>query len=199
MKLRVSTSSPYVRKVLIFAIEVGLMDRIEQVVTQAWSPDTDLPKDNPLGKIPTLITDGGEAVYDSHVICEYLDALSGKAALIPAGLARMEQLRLHALADGILDAAVSARIETAVRPPEFMWQGWVDRQVAAVNRSLDVLESQCAGWGDDFFLGQIGVITALGYVDFRLNREWRATRPALAAWEAKTAQRPSVLATQPVG
>ena len=198
MKLRVSATSPYVRKVMIFAIEAGLQDQIQQVPTQAWSPDTDLPKDNPLGKIPTLIADNGEGIYDSHVICEYLNDLPGARKLIPADGTRIAQLRLHALADGILDAGVAARIELGIRPAEYQWQGWVDRQMAAVERALDVLEQDCPRWGADFLFGQVAVITALGYVDFRLKLDWRATRPLLAAWEAKAAQRPSVLATIPV-
>lgn len=197
MKLRVSSTSPYARKVVIFAIEAGLDPQIELVQTQAWSPDTDLPKDNPLGKVPTLITDAGERIYDSHVICEYLDTLHGKKRLIPTGPGRINQLRIHALGDGILDAGVAARIEVAVRPPEFQWQAWVTRQVAAVNRALDELERQCLDWGDDFLFGQIAVITALGYVDFRLKLEWRKTRPALSAWEAQAALRSSVAATVP--
>jgi len=199
MKLRVSPTSPYVRKVVIFAIETGLSDRIEQIPTLAWSPDTDLPKDNPLGKIPALIADDGQAVYDSHVICEYLDTLHSGPKLIPTGLARIAQLRLHALADGILDAGVAVRIELGIRPPEFQWQGWIDRQTAAVNRALDVMELDCAGWGDDFLFGQIAAITALGYVDYRLQLNWRDSRPNLAAWFAKVSARPSVVATVPVG
>ena len=197
MKLRVSPTSPYVRKVVIFAMETGLMDRIEQVPTQAWSPDTDLPKDNPLGKIPTLIADDGQPVYDSQVICEYLDGLHGGRPLIPSGPGRIAQLRLHALADGILDAGVTARIEGSIRPQEFRWQGWIDRQTAAIVRALDVMEAECGAWGDDFLFGQIAAITALGYVDFRLGLKWRDTRPTLAAWEAKVSKRPSVLVTTP--
>ena len=197
MKLRYSTTSPYVRKVLIFAHETGLIDQIELLPTQAWSPDTDLPKDNPLGKVPALIADDGESIYDSHVICEYLDTLHTKPKLIPTGAERIGQLRLHALGDGILDAGVAARIEVGVRPQEYQWQGWVTRQIAAVNRSLDELERQCGAWGDEFRFGQIAVITALGYVDFRLTLDWRKTRPALAAWADKMSQRPSVLATVP--
>ena len=197
MKLRVSSTSPFVRKVSIFAIEAGLESRIESVPTQAWSPDTDLPKDNPLGKIPTLIADDGTSVYDSHVICEYLDTLHGGKKLIPAGPGRIAQLTLHAMADGILEAGVAIRIETAVRPKEFQWQGWVDRQMAAITRSLDQLEKECPNWGDDFLIGQIAVATALGYVDFRLKLNWREGRPNLAAWEAKAAKRPSLAQTLP--
>ena len=200
MKLRVSPTSPYVRKVVIFAIETGLSDQIEQVPTLAWAPDTDLPKDNPLGKIPTLIADDGQSVYDSHVICEYLDTLHTGAKLIPAaGPARIAQLRLHALADGILDAGVAVRIELGIRPQDYQWQGWVDRQTAAVNRALDVMEQECTAWGDEFLFGQIAAVTALGYVDYRLNLKWRDNRPDLAAWFVKVSQRPSVVATVPVG
>ncbi len=197
MKLRFSSTSPYVRKVLIFAMEAGVDKRIESISTSAWSPDTDLPKDNPLGKVPTLVTNDGYAVYDSHVICEYLDTLHSGKKLIPHGEGRIAQLKLHALADGILDASVSARIETAVRPKEFQWQGWVDRQKAAIVRALDELEKDCSTWGDDFLIGQITTAVALGYMDFRQTVNWREGRLALTAWEAKVSQRRSVLATAP--
>ena len=197
MKLRVSSTSPYARKVCIFAIEAGVDKRIDLVPTMAWSPDTDLPKDNPLGKVPTLVLNNGHTLFDSHVICEYLDTLHTGPKLIPTGENRIPQLRLHALADGILDASVSARIEGSIRPEPYRWQGWIDRQVAAVNRSLDELEKECSGWGEIFQLGQIAVITALGYVDFRMNMDWRKGRPNLTAWEAVASKRPSVVATVP--
>jgi glutathione S-transferase len=199
MKLRTSVTSPYVRKVWIVAHETGLTARIEPVPTNAWDPATDLPNDNPLGKVPALIADGGETIFDSPVICEYLDSLHDGQALVPAaGGARWAQKRLEALADGILDALVAKRIETAIRPTDKCWPDWIARQDRAVDRALDCLEDEVAGWGDTFLIGQIGVAVALGYLDFRFPETvWRPTRPALSAWFDVAARRPSVVATAP--
>ena len=199
MKLRYSSTSPYARKAWVVAIETGLEPQIEFVLTNAWSPDTDLPQDNPLGKVPALITDGGEALFDSPVICEYLDSLHGGQKLFPAsGGARWTQLRLAALTDGILDAAVSARIETAMRPEDKRWPQWIERQTSAIARSADVLEEECASWGRDFLIGQIGAAVALGYLDLRFAAEdWRAAHPNLAKWYAEAAKRPSMVKTEP--
>jgi len=196
MKLRFSTTSPYVRKVRVVALEAGI--ELDLIPTAPWSPDTDLPKDNPLGKVPALLTDGGEVLYDSPVICEYLDARHSGRKLIPAaGGERWRQLCLQALADGVLDAALVCRIETAMRPEDKRWPQWVERQTAAVVRGLDALDQECASWGRDFLIGQIAAAVALEYVDFRQTTDWRAGRPALVAWYAGVAARPSLVATQP--
>ena len=199
MKLRYSPTSPYVRKVWIVALETGLAERIELVTTNAWAPDTDLTADNPLSKVPALIADGGEALFDSPVICEYLDSLHDGQRLVPdSGGARWAQLRLQALADGILDAALAKRIETSMRPEDKRWPGWVERQGNAIRRGLDVLEEECAAWGSDFLIGQIAVASALGYLDFRFGAEdWRPSRPRLAAWFADVSGRASVTKTVP--
>ncbi len=199
MKLRMSTTSPYVRKVMIAAYETGLIDQIELVPTKAWSPDTDLPKDNPLGKVPALILDDGRVLFDSPVIVDYLDSLNRGPKLTPAsGAEHWEQQRLHALGDGVLDATVAIRIEQSVRPKEYQWPGWIDRQTAAIVRSLDVLEQDCASWGGRFGAGQIAVAAALSYLDFRMaDLDWRAGHPRLAAWAAVQAARPSMVATEP--
>jgi glutathione S-transferase len=198
MKLRISNASPYARKCLVVAIEAGIDDRIEPVPTAPFDPASDLPRDNPLGKIPVLVTDGGESLYDSPVICEYLDSLHGGRRLVPAaGGERWAQLRLHALGDGILDAAVAMRIETSLRPEDKRWPQWIERQQAAIARALDVLEAECGDWGGDFLIGQIAVAAALGYLDFRIGREWRAARPQLAAWFAEASGRRSMAASEP--
>lgn len=198
MKLRYSTTSPFARKVLVVAHETGLAERVECVVTNAWAPETDLVRDNPLSKVPALITDGGETLYDSPVICEYLDSLHDGRKLFPgAGGERWNQLRLQALADGILDAAVQIRIETAIRPEEFRWSGWIERQAAAINRALDALEQECGAWGSDFLIGQITVAVALGYLDLRMAvPNWRAGRPALTNWGERALSRPSMTMTE---
>lgn len=197
MKLRYSTTSPFARKVLVVAHETGLADRVECVVTNAWDPATDLVKDNPLSKIPAMVTDGGETLYDSPVICEYLDSLHGGRKLFPAsGGERWGQLRLQALGDGIMDAAVQIRIETAIRPEEVRWQGWLDRQAAAILRGLDSLDQECRSWGGDFLIGQITVAVALAYLDLRKAvPDWRPGRSDLAAWHERALSRPSMIAT----
>jgi glutathione S-transferase len=199
MKLRYSATSPYVRKVMIVALESGLDAAIERVPTNAWDAASDLVADNPLSKVPTLLTEGGEALYDSPVICEYLDSLHEGQRLLPAaGGARWHHKRLEALADGMLDAGVQIRVERTQRPEDKRWPAWVERQTAAILRSLDALEEECVAWGDDFLLGQIAVVAALGYIDFRFPEiDWRRGRPRLAAWAQAVAARPSVAATLP--
>ncbi len=199
MKLRYSQTSPYVRKVLVVALEAGLEGRIERVPTNVQDPKTDLPDDNPLGKVPTLITDAGEALYDSPVICEYLDSLHDGAKLFPApGPARWQALRLQALADGILDAALLRMIEEVRRPEELRWAGWSKRQASKIDRGLDRLEQDAGQLAGDLTIGGIAVAAALGYLDFRFGTDdWRSSRPALAAWGDAILQRPSFVATAP--
>lgn len=198
MKLRYSVASPFVRKCRIVAHETGLIARIELVLTNAWAADTDLHRDNPLCKVPALVTDGGETLFDSPVICEYLDSLHDGRRLFPAsGGERWAQLRLQALADGIMDAGVQVRIERTIRPEPHRWDGWVERQLNAVTRGLDAIEQECAGWGDAFLIGQISTVTALDWLEFRAIADWRTGRPNLAAWHESVAGRASVQATMP--
>ena len=203
MKLYYSPTSPFVRKVLIAAFETGLSERIEKLPVQ-HSPTQQndaLNQTNPLGKIPTLITDDGLELYDSPVVCEYLDTLHSGPRLIPAsGPARWKTLLLQSLADGIMDAAVLLRYETWLRPAELRWNEWVQGQTDKVVRGLAVLERDLAGFGDTIDLGTISAACALGYLDLRFpEMSWRAQRPQLAAWLAKFAERPSFQATKPPG
>ncbi len=199
MKLYYIPASPYVRKVRVLAIETGLMGGIElaKVTITPTAPDADLCADNPIGKIPTLVLDDGSALYDSRVICEYLDGLHAGARLFPDnGDARWTALRRQALADGILDAAVNTRYEAFLRPEGLRWADWVDHQMAKIRRSLDVLEGEPMGDGVD--IGTISVACALGYLDFRYSDEgWKDSRPKLAAWFEKFAQRRSMSETSP--
>ncbi len=199
MKLYYSPASPYVRKVRVFAMETGLMDDIElaEVTITPVGPDAELCADNPIGKIPTLVRDDGGALYDSRVICEYLDGLHGGARMFPENEdERWTALRRQALADGILDAAVNTRYETFLRPRELRWPDWVDGQMTKVRRSLDEVEGESLGDGAD--IGTISVACALGYLDFRYPDEgWRDSRPTLAAWFEKFAARPSMSETGP--
>lgn len=198
MKIRFSPTSPYVRKVMICAIELGLADRIAKKATNPWDPDTDLPDDNPIGKVPALILEDGTVYFDSRVICEYLDSLTGSGRLFPVGDARWAALRLQAMADGILDASV-ARFLEAKRDPGQRSQAWLARQRDIVHRTLDAMEKEVQAWGDAVNIGQAAAGAALGYVDFRFaDDSWRQGRPALDAWYAGFSQRPSMLQTVPV-
>jgi glutathione S-transferase len=199
MQLYFSPTSPYARKVRITAHELGLSQRIEliSIALTPVSPHDALRSSNPLGKIPALITDEGTALYDSPVICEYLDARAGGHRIFPPlGPARWTALRRQALADGILDAAVLTRYEEALRPQELRWQEWVDGQLLKVRSGLDALEREPLDGVVD--IGTLSIACALGYLDFRFASEgWRESRPRLAAWAAAINERPSLTATVP--
>ena len=199
MKLRYSPTSPFARKVRVALIETGLDKRVAMVPTNPWSPETDLGNDNPLGKVPTLIDDDGNQVFDSRVIIDYLDGMHGGARLVPVeGKARLAALVRQSLGDGILDAAVLRRIETAMRPEALRWPWWLDRQMAAIHRGLDRLEREAGSLTDLATIGDIAVACALGYLDFRLpTEEWRGGHPKLAAWFERQQKRPSMIATIP--
>lgn len=199
MKLYYAGASPFVRKVRVLAIETGLMDRLDiaRVAMTPVGPDADLCADNPIGKIPTLVRDDGSTLYDSRVICEYLDGLHDGVRMFPqSGEARWTALRRQAMADGICDAAVGTRYETFLRPENFRWQEWVDAQMQKVRRSLDALEGESLA--DTLDIGTIAIACALGYLDFRFSNEgWRESRPGLAAWYETFAARPSMGETIP--
>jgi len=202
MKLYFSPTSPYVRKVRVFALATGLDARIERVDVELSpvKPSATLNRDNPLGKVPALVTDDGEALYDSRVICEYLDTLHEGARLVPEqGPARWRALRRQALADGLLDAAVAARYETALRPERLRWPEWEEGQLGKVRRAVDALEQEIdALSGVD--IAAIAAGCALGYLDFRYPGErWRDGHPRLAQWFEHFAGRASMQATAPPG
>lgn len=199
MKLRHSPTSPYVRKVMVLAHEAGLAGGIETVPTAPGADEESLARDNPLGKVPALTTDDGTVLYDSPVICEYLDSLhDGPRAFPAAGTARWTALRLQALADGVLDATILRRYEE-MRPSEKQYAEWIERQTRKATRGLDALESDADMLADPagpLSIGDISVACALGYLDLRYGSEdWRNGRPALAAWYAGVANRPSMQAT----
>ncbi len=199
MKLRYSATSPYVRKVLVAAIELGLADRIERIPTVAADPASGLANDNPLGKVPALILEGGEALYDSPVICEYLDSLHDGAKIFPPpGPERWRAVRQQALGDGILDAAILRMLETVRRPEELRWPSWIDHQAGKVSRALDQFEREAESLDGPLTIGQITAGCACGYLDFRFADDgWRATHPKLAAWYEAFAQHPSMQETVP--
>ncbi len=200
MKLHWSPRSPFVRKVMIVAHERGLADRITRVrtVAAATKPHAELIKDNPLSKIPTLVLDDGSALYNSPVICEYLDALDGKPELFPVDAkARLVALRWQALGDGILDLLVLTRDERIRAQPSPAHLESAAVRKAAVLRSLD--EEAPALSKAPLSIGHIAIGCALSYLDFRYaDEDWRQDHPRIAGWHATFAARPSMRATEPV-
>jgi len=200
MKLYYTQKSPYVRKALIVANEIGIEDKLEKVDCSTTTPvNPDASNANPLKKIPALELDDGTILFDSPVICEYLDTEFGNGSLFPSELsARWIALRFQALADGLLDAAVLIRYENTLRPESLRWDDWGSGQMAKVDGALADLEAHAELFGDRVDIGTISVACALGYLDFRYaNKDWRATYPNLAAWFSAFADRPSMKATQP--
>lgn len=199
MKLRYSATSPYVRKVLVTALEIGLDERIERVVTNTLDRDSGIAQDNPLVKVPALITDAGESLYDSPVICEFLDSLhSGPKIIPPEGTERWRALRLQALGDGMLDAAILIMLETKRRPEAFRWADWIALQQVKVQHGLNQLESEAGTLDGPPTIGTITVGCTLGYLDFRFAEDdWRLRHPSLAAWYETFSRRPSMRETVP--
>lgn len=199
MKLHFSPASPFARKVLACAIARGIDNRIETVATDPHGSPAELLKANPLAKIPCLITQDGHAVYDSPVICEYLDTIGEANALFPtSGTHRWIRISvMHALADGIMDAAVARRMRFG-KPMDATREAFLARQKAAVDRGLAALEAAPPQGLSD--IGAIAVGCALGYLDFRYaNEPWRPGHPALEAWYAKVVKLPPLAETMPVG
>lgn len=197
--LRTHPASPFGRKARLAAIHLGFGDRLEIVETDTRDAADPLRLDNPLGKIPTLILEDGTSLFDSRVILEYLDALAGGGRILPAaGDARWQALRLQALADGVMDAAILQIYERRFRP-EHLWHAeWVDYQAGKVARALAHLESQPLGAPGDITVGDIALACALGYLDFRFGEGWRAVQPALSAWvDAFAAAVPAYDQTRP--
>jgi glutathione S-transferase len=200
MKLHWSPRSPFVRKVMIVAHERGLIDRLNCVRTVAamTTPHPELMRDNPLSKIPTLVLDDGTALYDSPVICEYLDALDGTPQLFPVEHdSRMRALRRQALGDGFLDLLVLARNERLREQPAQVYLTSTAVRTAAVLDSLEREADALAASGFD--IGHIAIGCALSYLDFRFAEDdWRKDHARLAIWHAVFTARPSVQATRPV-
>jgi glutathione S-transferase len=195
MKLRYSTTSPFVRKVHVLAIETGQIDKLELVKTNTADPNSDHGKDNPLNKVPALVLDDGSKLYDSRVICEYLDSQSGGKFFPAAGPARWTALRRQALADGMADAAVLRMMES--RRPEQQRSPDIDkRQKLKVTQGLAALEADHLGPQLD--IGTLMVAIVLDYLDFRFKHEdWRPAHPKLAAWHKTFSERASLKKTLP--
>jgi len=200
MKLRYSPFSPYVRKVMAVAMETGLEGKIQIIPTDSRKGDPELAKENPLSKVPTLTTDGGEMLYDSRVICEYLDSLHDGAKLFPPlGGLRWTALRRQALADGIMDAALLGVYEN-LRPEGERSADWIARQKGKIAAALDVLEEEADDFGNGVDIGLLTIGCALGYLDLRYaDDSWRSDHPALADWLDVFGERKSMTATAPKG
>src|SRR5471032_1259699 len=202
MTLFHNPASPFVRKVMVLLHETGQTDRVALQLSQLTpvSPDLALCEDNPLGKIPALRLADGNVIHDSRVILDYLDHQHVGNPLIPReGSARWRRMTLASMADGIMDAAVLVRYETAMRPAEKHCNQWLNEQRNKIRRTLAELEANAiAELASHFDIASISVACALGYLDFRHpDLQWRAANPQLADWYAKVSHRPSMLQTQP--
>ena len=199
MKLYFSLASPFVRKCMVCAYELGLEARIEKLPS-AVNPvkrDQTIVASNPLGQVPTLLTDKAEVLSDSRVICEYLNAL-GNGQLFPDGPDRWRALSEQSLADGIMDALLLVRYELTSRPQELRWDDWHKGQMEKVQSVLEYLEKQAPTWGERVDIGTISFGCALGYLDLRFNDyDWRSAFPATAAWFERFNARPSMQNTLP--
>ena len=198
LRLRYSPASPFARKVRVVAAELGLSNRIELAACDVWAPNSDIATDNPLGKVPALVTGDGTFI-GSTLCCEYLDSLQGGPRLVPLATAhRWPVLQQHALADGIMEAAVAHVTEELRRPPQFIYGEFLERQRIKIRRALDVVGSQADTLGGRVDLATITLGCALGYLDFRLPQfDWRRGRDELARWYELMAMRPSMIATRP--
>jgi glutathione S-transferase len=195
MKLLFSPTSPYVRKCLVTATEVGVMDRITFQTGSAHPVNRDaaILTHNPLGKVPTLITDDGQALFDSRVICEYLNHLGSGPLLPEPGPVRWQARMLEALGDGILDAALLIRYEANARPEALRWTQWVDGKLDAMHTSLSHLNATPGYFEQPFHLGLLTVGCALWYLDLRFPElKWRERYPVLAKVSQGVMSRPSM-------
>ena len=197
MKVYYSPYSPFVRKVLICAAELGV--ELEKLPCAAHPIDRDrhIVKDNPLGQVPTLFTDEGQALFDSAVICEYLDS-NADGSLIPRdGATRWQRLVEQALADGALNACLLMRYEQVIRPETLRLDTWFNAQREKVSDALDRFEQWSATFAERVDIGTIAIACVLGYLDLRFAEEpWRERAPTLAAWYQHFGQRPSMQSTR---
>ena len=198
MKLYCSKTSPYSRKVRVAVEELGLADQVEEIIADPFAPMPELLAANPLSRIPTLVTERGEALPDSRLILDYLAHRKAGLSSLPRGARRWDALRRLQLADGVIDAAVATVMEKR-RPESIQHTLFLDRQAQVIARTLDVLNGEAGHLAlQTPSLCEITSGVALGYLDFRLPYlEWRKNRDALANWYTVFAQRPSMIKTQP--
>lgn len=201
MKLYTAKASPFGRTVEIVAHELGLHAAMEIVPTAVApaKPNPEFQKVTALRKIPALVTDAGTLVVDSPVIAEYLADCAGDRVLFARQREdRFAVLARYAIARGVAECAVAARYETAARPEDKRWQGWIDDQLAKIRAALDSFEADPPASSDEPTVADFALAAALGYLDFRFtDMGWREGRPRLAAWYPSMAERPSLTATRP--
>jgi glutathione S-transferase len=195
VQLYFTPNSPYARKARIIIHELALKEQVSEVVISLPAPDT-FRRVNPLGKIPALVLDGGTVIYDSPVICEYLDQLGSGRFFPQSGPPRWRALTLHALGDGLADAVVrrnqERRLPEERRSPEVL-----ERQTKAIEAAFATLERDVMAFPEPT-IGELAVVSAIGYLDLRAPEDgWRGRYPRLSSWLAEFSQRPSVQATKP--
>ncbi len=198
MKLYGSETSPYVRKARVLIQEKGI--DCDWVLERPVDPGGRFRELNPLGKIPVLERDDGEVLFDSPVIVEYLDSLSGERLIPVEGEVRWQVQKIHALADGMLDSTVTRFLE-GFRQAEFQLNEVVDKHAKKVHDSLDYADKLIAGRnhvvGDSLSFADLALAVALEYIDFRYVHDWRSSHPELARWLLTMSERPSFVTTRP--
>lgn len=205
MKLFFSPASPYVRKVVVAAWERGVRDQIELLDSAAHpiNRDPEIVALNATGKVPCGILADGAPIFDSRVLCQYVDSMAAEGPSLYPEAQRFEVLTLEALADSILDACLLCRYETVLRPESFYWPAWYDSQMDKIDSGLDDLETRWFALLStaDFHAGAIAVACTLGYLDFRFpDKDWRLDHPNLARWfDEHAATRQSMQQTMPEG
>lgn len=199
MILRSAAASPFVRKVRIAASILGFDDEMRLEGADTNDPADSIRRENPVGKIPALLVEDGNAYYDSRVILAYLDHRAGGGRILPADpVARLAALRLEALADGMTDASILIIYEARWRPADKHDQKWLDHQAGKAARALAALEQSAPAVNATPTVGDIALACALGYRDFRFKGEWRADHPQLVAWlDGFAARVPAFEATRP--
>lgn len=201
MKLFYTHPSPYARKARAAAHELGLAERIEMVeITTLTHPTSRIPelqRENPLQKVPVLIADDGQRIFDSGVIAEYLDELGGGGRLFPRDERRWPALTLHALAQGMMDAGVAVRLER-LREEQRRWDDWIEAHLRKVTAALDAVEANPAWLKGGFDIGQLALVCAIDWLEFRqIHERSDKGRPRLSAWLAEVRERTSLVATRP--
>jgi glutathione S-transferase len=198
MKLHYSAASPFARKVWVTAIECGFGDKLTLSATNPHESPAELVDANPFSKVPALELPNGDVIYESLLICEYLDDMAGGGIVVPAERSeRLAMLRRHALANGLLEVSVLRRVES-LRAKEADRDKNIARQAAITVRALDRLEANAGSFDETLDLGNLSTVIALDYLDFRFpDDSWRDARPTLAGWHAKYSKRDSLKATVP--
>jgi len=200
MILRSAGPSPFGRKARMAAILAGQYDNVTVENTNTGSPDDSIRVQNPLGKIPTLVLEDGTALYDSRVICEYLDSQATDAQLFPEGPGRWKALRLQALGDGLMDAGIMLVYEKRFRPEDKHHEPWQNYQQEKIDRALAALEDSPPDIFNTPTIGEVAIACALGYLDFRFEGTWRSSHPKLVAWlDSFAGAVPAFAATEPRG